>query len=161
MSDTSPIRALANLQRLDLLPELFVEVVVPPAVERELRNSPKGLATVDLGEYPFIRVQAVTDRTAVTRFLLKLDEGESEALALALEVGADLILLDEAADRHAAKRAGLTPLGVLGVLLEAKQRRLIESLSPLLDQLQDDYRFFITPRLRAEVLRSAGEFPLS
>jgi uncharacterized protein len=159
VSDTSPVRALANLGRLDLLRDLFTEVVVPPAVARELGNPPIGQAVVALEGHPFIRVRAASDREAVARFLVDLDSGESEALALALELGADLVLIDEAVGRDVARRAGLASIGVLGLLLEARRRGLIESLSPLLDQLQNDYRFFISSRVRAEVLRSAGESP--
>jgi predicted nucleic acid-binding protein len=83
--------------------------------------------------------------------------GESEALALAIELRADVILIDELAGRAAARREGLEVIGVLGVLREAKLRGLIETISPLLDQLQNKYRFFIGEQLRREILRSVGE----
>jgi hypothetical protein len=62
VSDTSPIRALAHLGLVELLRDLFGDVLVPPAVETELRASSAGLLVVDLGQFPFIRVQAPLDQ---------------------------------------------------------------------------------------------------
>jgi predicted nucleic acid-binding protein len=66
-------------------------------------------------------------------------------------------LIDESAGRAAVKRLGLVPVGVLGTLLKAKQRGYIDSLAPLIDRLQNELRFFISPKVRSEVLRLAGE----
>lgn len=157
VSDTSPVRALANLGRLELLRLLYGEVVVPTAVADELRSPPTGQMAIELAAFPFIRVQAASDRSTVETFQVDLDRGESEALALALEIQADLILMDEASARAKAKPLGLPVIGVLGVLLEGKQQGLIDALAPLIDALQNDYRFYLTPRVRSEVLRLAGE----
>jgi hypothetical protein len=86
-----------------------------------------------------------------------LDPGESEALALALELGISVILIDEAAGRVAAVRLGLSPVGVLGTLVRAKQRGLIDSVGPLIEQIQGEIGFFVSQALRAEILRRAGE----
>ncbi len=157
VSDTSPVRALANLGILSLLERLYNEIVVPPAVASELSNPPKGQAVVDLAELPYVRVRSPSDRSVVDRFRGDLDLGESEALALALELGADLILMDEAAGRSMVKQVGLTTTGVLGILLEARQFGFLDALSPLLDRLRSEYRFYLTTSVQAEVLRLAGE----
>ena len=159
VSDTSPIRALGHLGLIDLLHHLYSEVLVPPAVDEELKNPPVGTIAVDVGGYAFIRLQAPIDATQVDRFLQVLDLGESEALALALEVHADLVLLDESKGRAEAMRHGLVPIGVLGTLARAKHRGYIDAIAPLIDRLQDELRFFISPALKTEVLRSAGERP--
>ncbi|HEY2157396.1 MAG TPA: DUF3368 domain-containing protein, partial [Isosphaeraceae bacterium] len=159
VSDTSPLRALANLGLLGLLHDLYSEVIVPPSVEKELANAPRGQSPVNLDEHPFLQVRSASDKAVVAAFLEDLDLGESEALALALEIRADLILIDETAGRDRAKQVGLSAIGVLGVLLEAKRSSFIGDLLPLLDQLQDEYRFYLTPQVRAEVLRRAGETP--
>ncbi len=78
-------------------------------------------------------------------------------MALALELGAVLILIDETEGRAVASKNGLVPIGVLGVMLRAKERGMVIALGPLIDRLQDELRFFISPRLKAEVLRLAGE----
>jgi predicted nucleic acid-binding protein len=70
---------------------------------------------------------------------------------------ADAILIDEARGRRAAVSLGLHPIGVLGVLLQAKRRGLVPRLGPLLDQLQMTIAFRLSPDLRAEALRLAGE----
>jgi uncharacterized protein len=157
VSDTSPIRALAHLGLVELLRDLFGDVLVPPAVESELRASPAGLPVVDLGQFPFIHVQAPLDQAKVQQFLQSLDPGESQALALALEVQADAILMDEAAGRAMAKQLGLQPVRVLGLLLRGKQRGLIASVVPLVDRLEAELGFFLSAAVRAEALRLAGE----
>jgi len=157
VSDTSPIRALAHLSLLVLLQELFDEVLVPPAVDVELRNPPTSLHCVDVRDIAYVRIQSPRDRTKVAEFLQVLDPGESEALALALEVGVSAVLIDEVAGRTMAKRLGLLPVGVLGLLVRAKQRGLLPEVRPLLDRLKMDLGFFISDPLRAEVLRLARE----
>ena len=76
---------------------------------------------------------------------------------MAVEVHADAILIDETAGRAVARQRGLLPVGVLGVLLRAKHRRLILAVVPLIDRLQEELGFFISPALRAEILKQAGE----
>jgi predicted nucleic acid-binding protein len=159
VSDTSPIRALGHLDLTALLRELFSEVVIPPAVAGELDDPPTDSAPIDVNVIPFIRIQAPGDSEQVDNLLGTLDPGESEAIALAIELRAHLILIDEAAGRAMALKLGLSPLGVLGVLVRAKQRGLVGELKPLLDRLRDELDFFISARLRAEVLRLAGETP--
>ena len=89
--------------------------------------------------------------------LESLDPGESEALVLALELGTMAILIDEAAGRAMAKRVGLLPIGVLGTLVRAKQRGLIDTVAPRIDRLQRELGFLISASLRAQILKSAGE----
>jgi predicted nucleic acid-binding protein len=157
VSDTSPIRALAHLNLLTLLQELFDEVLVPPTVDVESRSPPANLRRVDVRDLAYVQIQSPRDRSKVAELLQILDPGESEALALALELGVSAILIDEAAGRTMAKRMGLLPVGVLGLLVRAKQRGLLGEVSPLIDRLKSDLGFFISDRLRAEVLRLACE----
>jgi uncharacterized protein len=160
ISDTSPVRALANLGLLTLLQQLYSEVIVPRAVAVELSRPREGQAVIsldELAEFSFLKVQEVSESSNVERFLDDLERGESEALGLAIELRADLILIDELAGRAAAMREGLKVIGVLGVLREAKLQGFLETISPLLDQLQNKYRFFIGEELRRQVLRSVGE----
>ena len=92
ISDTSPIRALAFLNRVDLLVTLFDQVLVPPAVDEELRSPPGDLPFVDVRQLAFARIQAPSDLRRVGELKRILDPGESEALALALELGVGTIL---------------------------------------------------------------------
>ena len=157
VSDTSPIRALAHLGYLDLLQKLFGEVLVPPAVASELQQPRSKFPPILLHDTAFVRIEAPRNRFSVEELRRTLGLGEAEALVLALEVHADAILIDESAGRAAARQRGLLPLGVLGILLRAKQKTLVGPLRPLLDRLQGELGFFISSSVRSEVLKSAGE----
>ena len=157
VSDTSPIRALAHLDRLDVLSGLFDRVYVPPAVVQELQSPRGGLPPVEIDDLAFVEVREPSDRQRVAGLRRALDPGESEALALALELGVEAILIDEAAGRSMARQLGLSPIGVLGLLVRGKQRGLLPRIRPLLDQLQGELGFFISETLRAEILRLADE----
>ena len=86
-----------------------------------------------------------------------LGPGESEAIALALEVKAEALLIDEAAGRAAALQHGLRPVGALGVLLRAKHKGIIGPIAPLLNRLETELNFFISDPVRREVLHRANE----
>lgn len=156
VSDTSPIRALEFLGQLPILGGLFERVLIPPAVKGELASPPPQLGVVDISKYDFVEVQAPQDENQVRQFLRTLDRGESEALALALETGTRLILIDELRGRAVAAQHSIVPLGALGVLLRAKSRGLIPAIRPLIDKL-GELEFFMSEDLKNDVLRLAGE----
>lgn len=157
ISDTSPLRALQHLNRLDVLNLFYGEVLVPPAVAAELRNPDSTLPPLEVAAVPWIRVQSPRDQAAVRRFLVELDPGESEAITLALELRAEAILIDEAEGRAVARRQGLRTIGVLSVLVRAKAEGIISAVRPLIDRLQNELDFRVSDSLRATILRRAGE----
>jgi uncharacterized protein len=157
VSDTSPIRALAHLDLLELLQILFGDIYLPPAVAHELKEPDSDFPSIEVERFNFLQIRAPVDVSSVIRFREELDPGESEALALAIEIRADAILMDEAEGRSVALREGLVPIGVLGILLRAKRRGRIISIAPLLDRLQSELNFFISTALRDQVLRDALE----
>ena len=157
ISDTSPVRALAYLGHLDWLEQLFHQVVLPPAVAAELRNPPTGLQAVDVGTWPFFVVRAPGNADRVAELRSVLDVGEAEAIALAEELRAELVLIDELTGRDVARQCGLTVLGTLGVLLRAKQDGLCVAVRGLLDRLQNELSFWVSPSLRRSILQQAGE----
>jgi hypothetical protein len=152
VSDTSPIRALAHLDLLDSLPALFGEVWVPPAVAGEL-----AAASVALPGEPAFRVRAPGNANLVRRLRTNLDPGESEAIALAVEVDADLILIDEARGRAVAESLGLEPRGALGILVRAKAAGIVPAVAPLIVRLRAELNFRLSDDLVAGVLALAGE----
>lgn len=157
VSDTSAIAALAHLGLANLLQSLFNHVFVPPAVAQELKNPRGPRPVVDVALISYITIQAPGDFTRVTQLRAELDEGESEAIALAVELSADWILIDEEAGRRVAIGLGLQTTGVCGILVRAKRQGLVTSVVPLIDRLTNEIEFRITPALRSQVARFAGE----
>lgn len=163
VSDTSPILNLAAVGRADLLGSLYGEIVIPPAVHGELVSLPqcypRFAAATPLPA--FLRVEPlpgdVDAGAALAELALALDPGEAEALALASALHADLLLVDELAARRLARQRRIPTQGLLGVLVEAKRRRLLPAIAPLLDQLRREAGFWVGAELRASVLRSVGE----
>jgi predicted nucleic acid-binding protein len=157
ISDTSPLVAFAFLGLPDLLSQMLGEILIPPTVASELEQPRFGFAGTKATLIPGVIVRAPKDAAAVQRLLGEVDAGEAEALVLALEVQADLILVDDADARAAAKRLSLAVTGTVGLLLRAKQEGRVSAVRPLLDQLRTGLKFFLSQPLYEQVLISAGE----
>jgi uncharacterized protein len=150
VSDTSPLTALISIGRTEVLRSLFGEVLIPPAVEIELRRFHTDLPA-------FVRVRAIANIAQVAQLVGRLDLGEAEAIVLAQETRADYLLMDEIKGRDVARQQGLRVIGLLGILLEAKKHRLIHSVRETLDQLEAETTFFVTADLKTRLLNEAGE----
>lgn len=135
----------------------FGTVLVPPMVAHELTSPRGGFAVIRVEDYACFRIQSPGDSERVRKLAESLDPGESEALALAIEMHADYLLMDEEAGREQARKLGIQTTGVLGILLRVKETGHIALIEPLLDELRDGLRFFVSPALRENVLRRAGE----
>ncbi len=157
VSDTSPLRALEHLEHLDWLRDFFGQVFLPPAVAFELRHPPARFKSLEVFDWPFITVRAPRNETRVAELQSVLDAGEAEAIVLAEDLRADVVLIDELAGREFASHSGFTVLGTLGILLEAKRRGACEAVGPPLDRLRSDLNFFVSTGLRETILRLAGE----
>ena len=155
-SDASPLIALAWLEHLHLLPTLFQRVAVPTAVHHELTRRPHAVGAASFATAPWLQVLPVQNRLAVTLLREQLDLGESEAIVLAHEQQAEILLLDERRGRRRASQSGLTVLGTLGILLRAHELGLVERVQPLLDHLLL-LPFRMSDALYTEVLRRAEE----
>lgn len=158
VSNTSPIINLACIGRLDLLPALFGEIVIPDAVFHEVVVAvPNAPGASDVRTATWIRRHLVVNRPLVASIRLELDPGESEAIACAVETNAKLLLIDERRGRLVAQRLGLPVMGLLGVLLLARKKGLIESIRLSMDDLRRLAGFWISDGLYRQVLKNAGE----
>lgn len=133
-------------------------ISVPLAVWREVVETGRGRPGANaVATASWISVEAVRDASRARIFALTLDEGESEALALAVEKSADVVLLDEKDARQMAEKIGLAPLGTVGLLVWARRVGLIANLRVELEALRDKVKFRISDALVASALRAAGE----
>lgn len=148
VSNTSPILNLAIIDQLILLQQQFGEILIPTAVLDELKISeerPGSQAIREAISAGWIQSREVTNEPLAQLLKQTLDKGESEAIALAIEVKADWTLLDEREGRKVAKSLGLKVTGILGVLLRAKQSGELKSLQPVIDELISKAGFRIAP----------------
>jgi predicted nucleic acid-binding protein len=161
VSDTSPITNLAAISQLDLLQKPYTGIIIPIAVYNEMVKVDKIVpGAVEVQTLPWIQKQAVVDSQRV--ILIQetqesIDLGEAEAIVLALELKADLLLMDERRGRIVATSYGLQITGLLGVLLQAKRKMLIPSVKILMDQLMEEADFRVSGKLYTAIIQSAGE----
>ena len=153
VADTSPILNLERVGRLSLLQALYGQVVIPEAVFVELSVP----GTLDFSEVDWLRVVHASNQDLVGDLMKDVDPGEAEAIAIATELGADLLLIDERRARALASARGLTITGLAGVLISAKHAKLLHEVRPVLDDLVALARFRISTELYFKVLSLAGE----
>jgi len=157
-SDTSPLTSLAAIGHFELLRKLYGEIHIAEGVWHELnQGGRRHPGSHEVEKASWVHRHEVRDQALVRVLRRDLDRGEAETLALAIELKADLVLLDEQEGRHAAIRLGLRPLGVLGMLLQAKRLGMIAEIRSLLDALRERAGFFLGEGLYGQVLEQAGE----
>jgi uncharacterized protein len=158
VSNTSPLTNLAAIQQFDLLAQLYGKIYIPVGVQQELNaHDRRWPGSVECEQSPWVEVHQVTNHPLVKALQRDLDRGESEAIALAVEMKAHLVLMDEKEGRRLARRQGVEVMGVIGVLLQAKQQRLIEFVLPQLDALRRVAGFYMSDRVYARAGQLAGE----
>lgn len=158
VSNTSPIINLAAIGRLNLLQQLYGKVVIPQSVYDEIVVSGSGQAgSFEVSNLDWLETRSAADVALVALLQVELDSGEADAIALAVELKADLILMDERKGRKIAGRVGLRCVGLLGVLIEAKRTGLVSIVRPIVDDLIGRAGFWIGPDLYQRVLQAADE----
>ena len=138
VSDSTPLITLMKATHLQVLHELFGEIIIPEAVYDELTVNEKYIEEAQLiNSSAFIRVISVDDRKSVS--LLQraagLDLGESEAIIYAENNNADLLLVDEASGRRVAKSMGIEIMGSIGVLVSAFRKGILSE-----DEVNDAFQ---------------------
>jgi predicted nucleic acid-binding protein len=161
ISDASTLIHLAGIGRLALLKEIYEKIVIPAAVWAEVVEQGRGRSgamEVEVARQAgWIEVLSPTNEPLVHLLKRDLDGGEAEAIALAIERQADLLLLDESDARKVAERYNLPKTGVIGLLIRAKRESRIASLQTELDTLRSRAGFWIAEELYQQVLRVVGE----
>ncbi len=158
VSDTSPISNLILIGRLSLLRDMYQVVIVPPKVHAEV------LALEDFGEdisayttANWFEIKAPENAALVQQLLEKLDEGEAEAIALAKELSADFLLIDERRGWKIADEMGISSIGLIGILLKAKQAGLLPSVMSVVDELRTKAEFWIKDSFYEQIRDLAEE----
>lgn len=158
VSDTSCISNLLVVGHIHLLQQTYHQVIIPPAVFFELR----ALEKFDIDLNPLLDAEWMEVRAADEKMIraiesFNLDEGETEAIALAREIKADVLIIDEAKGREVARKFGLQTTGLLGILIKAKKDGIIFSVKPILDNLIAEANFRISKELYEQILNMINE----
>ena len=145
VSDSSCLIALEKIGHLELLSKSFDAVNIPPTVQSELDR-----------EIKWLIITPVQNNAVVNSLKTQIDDGEAEAIALAMEMGNVYVVLDDKKARRIALQLGLKVIGTVGLILRAKKKGIIAEIKPILDALHEvDFR--ISDTLRQEALQLAEE----
>ena len=148
VSNSSPLIALEQIEKLDLLNELFGEILVPDAVATEIAPTVRSRS--------WIQQQPLSGTLLPNTLRPALGPGERAAISLAAEVNASTIILDDEPARKIAAQLKIPIIGTAGVLLLAKDRKLIAAVKPCLDALIE-HRFFLARAVYELILNRTGE----
>lgn len=155
--NSTALIGLAKLGRLDLLKEIFGEIIIPEGVYQEVVVQGKTKAgSKEVNDAEWIKRERAKDRVAVELLSRHLNHGESEVLILGKELRADWLIVDDDEARDAASSAGFKVIGLAGVLIAAKNIGLIKAVKPLLDELRAK-KFRIGDTLYRTVLKEIQE----
>lgn len=155
--NTTPLIALSHVGQLDILRKLYGEIIIPEAVYRELSVKTESTCkkAVD-SSLSWIRVEKIENQMAKSMYKTQLHDGEVEVMILSLEIGADVVIIDDANAKKHAKYLGLPVTGTLGILIKAKQEGYVYELKPILRQMAEN-GIYISPKLIEMCLKQVGE----
>lgn len=154
VSDTSSISNLLQIGLIGVLHDLFGEITITPAVRRELYALPHQEAVIE--KMDWIKVKTPQNQKLVFELMAELDLGESESIALAVEENARYLIIDEYKGRKIADSYGVKIVGILGILIQAKQTGLISSVKDTIQKLVEA-GFRLDKKLVERVLKALGE----
>lgn len=151
VADTSPIRYLVLIGHSEVLPKLYGSVVIPEAVVAELKaeQSPNAVRQFLSDKPQWLEIRPLS-KPVSPELLEVLDRGESEAIELAIEIGADLLLIDEHRGRGVAESRGLDYTGTLGVLRRASEHGWLDLTEAI--QGLEQAGFYFSAELRRRIL---------
>jgi len=159
--NSSTLIHLSSIQRLNLLKTFYKEIIIPPAVWKEVveegEKKPGSERIKNARKKGWIRVIEPSDKLLLRLLKSQLDEGEAEAITLAVELKADVIFLDESDARKIADVYKIKKTGVIGILIKAKKHNEIFSLKKEFDKLIKKGNFWIDSKLIQRTLKEVGE----
>ena len=154
VANTTPLISLASIGKLELLKDIFGEIIIADAVYSEIKAK-QGYGYNEI-DNDFIKVQNIKGIVYRDFLLNQLDLGETETIILAKEIDADFVIIDENIAYKIAKSSELQVVRTLSILLRAKDRGLIPALKPLLDEMILKGRWY-SQRVYKTILEQAGE----
>ena len=150
VADTTPINYLILIEEIDVLPKLYGRVIIPHAVSEELLRSRAPVKVQEWMKQPPDWLEVLSPTVVVDAKLAKLDAGERDAIALAEELSADQLIVDELLGRREAERRSLPVIGTIGVLREAAEMGLMD-LRSAFERLRQT-SFHVSPAILASLL---------
>lgn len=157
VSNSTPLIALEKIGKLDLLKSIYGEITIPYAVYEEVILESKLKDSNDfIKESGFINIMQIKNEEAKKLFVTSLHKGEVEVMILAMEIGADICIIDDLLARKYAKYYNLNITGTIGVILKAKELSIISQVTPIINALIDS-GIYIDTKLYNKVLQISGE----
>lgn len=158
IANSTPLIALAKIDEIDHLKGIYSQIVVPKAVYEEVAISGKGkTGGVEITRAEWIKVKEVREEKIKKLLQMELGRGEAEVIALACEINADLVIIDENRGRGIAQMFGLKVTGTIGTIIEAKNRGLLNNVQEKLDGLINA-GIWVGEDLYEDALILSGEF---
>jgi predicted nucleic acid-binding protein len=155
VSNTTPIITLLTISKLELLQQIYGQIIIPKGVYEEIEQGKEKPFYTDLSKFEWITIKLIKDREPI-KYLRDLDKGEAEVIVLANELQADLVIIDERLGREFAEYFNLKVTGTIGVLLKAKELGFIEKIKPLINQMIDS-GIWLNKKLIDKILNIANE----
>lgn len=140
--NSTPLIALAKVNKLEILKGMYEHIIIPEAVYKEVTEKDDVASQRVEAAWEWIEVRKVDSDLDCRMYKAKLHDGEVEVMLLAQEIGADAVVIDDGAARKTAEYLELPLTGTLGVMIKAKQRGLLEAVMPVVQQMEQNGIFF-------------------
>lgn len=137
-----PIIALSKVSRLDLLQQMYGEIIIPKAVYQEVIEKNDVVEKAIADNASWIHIFNISEQADKKMYKARLHEGEVEVMILAQEIHADLVIIDDLAARKTAEYLELTLTGTIGILIKAKRLGLISEVMPIIDEMKSNNIYF-------------------
>ncbi len=156
IADSGPLISLAIIEQLELLKQLYQQVLIPPAVWYEVTVKGRGMPGAQaIAQLTWVEIRK-PEQQVLQPLSILVDPGEAEAIALAQTVAGSIVLLDDSQARRVAERFNIPRIGTLGILRRAKKQGLLIAIRPYIECLKDN-NIYMADNLVEAVLRDVGE----